>query len=285
MFGDFVRRTYMSYGEIATSIAPNFRYVTDDLKKSGLRYTLEEYLSLAIFVSIIILAIEIPVVTLILSFFTHVIIALFFSFIISAAGAMLIFFLFTTYPKAQVMSLSSNIDKGLPFAVSYMAAAASSDAPPISIFKAISKLDGYPEMRDQVMNVIRDVDALGMDLLSALKREAKRTPSDKLKELFMGIESILKSGGDLIIYLNGKSESLFNQYQMEIKSYADLLSLLTEIYITVMIIGPIFFAILSSIMAMMGGGADILIGQALMSFVLIPIISFGFAFYIYVASP
>ncbi|MCK4429447.1 MAG: type II secretion system F family protein [Candidatus Aenigmarchaeota archaeon] len=285
MLSDYIRRAYLSYGEIATKIAPNFRYVTDDLKKSGLRYTLEEYLSLSIFVSIIILAIEIPIVTLILSFFTHVAIALFLSFIISGIGALFIFFLFTNYPKAQVMSLSSGINKGLPFAVSYMAAAASSDAPPISIFKAIGKLDGYPEMREQAMNVIRDVDALGMDILSALRREAKRTPSAGLKDLFLGIESTIRSGGDLIIYLNSMSESLFNKYQAEIKTYADLLSMLTEIYITVIIIGPIFFAILSSVMAMMGGGEDILLGQAVMSFVIIPVISFAFAFYINISSP
>lgn len=285
MLSDHVRRAYLSYGEIATKIAPNFRYITEDLKKSGLRYTLEEYLSLSIFVSVIVFAIEIPIITLILSFFTHVVIGVLFSFIVSGAGAIIIFFLFTTYPKAQVMNLSSKIDKGLPFSVSYMAAAASSDAPPVSIFKAISKLEGYPELREQAMNVIRDVDALGMDILSALRREAKRTPSTKLKELFLGVESTIKGGGDLISLLNNRSEKLFNEYQMEIKSYADMLSMLTEIYITVMIVGPIFFTILSSVMAMMGGGEGILMMQALISFIIVPIISFGFAFYVNIASP
>ncbi len=285
MLKDLVKRAYLSYGEIASKIAPNFKYVTEDLKKSGMKYSLTEYLSLAIFVSLIIFVTELPIITLILSFFIHVVFAILLSFIFSGAGAIIIFFLFTTYPKAQVSNLASKIEKGLPFSVSYMTAAASSDAPPISIFKAIKKLDEYPELKEQARNVIRDVDTLGMDILSALRREAKRTPSKEFKDLLLGVETTISSGADLTLFLNNKSISLFNNYQRKIKTYASTLSMIIEMYITIMIIGPIFFTILSSVMGMMGGVGSILAMQVLISFILMPAISVVLAFYISISSP
>ncbi|HIE41374.1 MAG TPA: hypothetical protein EYP80_01795, partial [Candidatus Aenigmarchaeota archaeon] len=167
MFEDRIRNIYLSYGEIAKKLAPTFRYISGDLKKSGMRYTLEEYLSLAIFISLIVLVVEIPIITFILSFFIPIILALLLSFTFSIAGAIIIFFLFLNYPKAQVANLASKIEKGLPFSVSYMTAAASSDAPPISIFKTITKIKEYPELSEQAKNVVRDVEGLGMDILTA----------------------------------------------------------------------------------------------------------------------
>lgn len=285
MFEEHIKRIYLSYGEIARKIAPNFSYIIEDLKKSGMRYTLEEYLSLAIFISLIVVAVEIPIVTLILAFFLPVIVAIVFALIFSATGGVVIFFLFTTYPKAQVSNLASKIEKGLPFSVSYMVASASSDAPPITIFKSISKIEEYPELKEQALNVIRDVEGIGMDLLTALRREAKRTPSKEFRDLLLGLEATLTSGGDVTAFLSREADSLFKEYQNKIKTYAGLLSMLTEMYITVIIIGPIFFTILSSVMAIMGGAGNILAMQALISFILMPIISVAFAFYINIASP
>ncbi|OQX86449.1 MAG: hypothetical protein B6D55_06060 [Candidatus Omnitrophica bacterium 4484_70.2] len=285
MFEEHIKKIYLSYGEIARRISPNFGYIIEDLKKSGMRYTLEEYLSLAIFISLIVTAVEIPIITFIFSFFMPVIIAIVFALVFSAIGGVVIFFLFTTYPKAQVSNLASKIEKGLPFSVSYMVASASSDAPPITIFESISKIEEYPELKQQALNVIRDVKGMGMDMLTALRREAKRTPSKEFRDLLLGLEATLTSGGDVTSFLSGKANNLFKQYQNKIKTHADLLSMLTEMYITIMIVGPIFFMILSSVMAVIGGAGNILAMQALISFVLMPIISVAFAFYINIASP
>jgi flagellar protein FlaJ len=279
------KRAYSFYGELAKKIAPNFGYLKEDLKKSGLRYTVEEYLSLSMFVSLILLCIEIPVITFMLSFFTHVVWALLMSIAISVSITATIFLLFTTYPRTQYDSIASEIERGLPFAVSYMTASASSDAPPIEIFRSISKLDEYPELKEQALNVIRDVEGLGLDLSSALKRESKRTPSRQFKELLIGIDSTLRSGADLSLFLSNRATNLFNNYQKRIKEYSNLLSMIVEIYITVVIVGSIFFTIMATVMSMMGGANDILMMQFFISFIIMPLISVALAYYIKMASP
>lgn len=285
MLESHFKRAYSFYGETATKIAPNFGYLKEDLKKSGFRYTVEEYLSMSIFVSVILFVIEVPVITFILSFFVHVVWAILISVSISASLTITIFLLFTTYPRTQYDSIAIEIERGLPFSVSYMAASASSDAPPLEIFKSIAKLDEYPELREQALNVIRDVEGLGLDFGSALKREAKRTPSRQFRELLIGIDSTLRSGADLTTFLNNRSAILFSNYQRRIKEYSNLLSMIVEIYITVVIVGSIFFMILSTVMSMMGGASDILFLQLFVAFILMPAISIALAYYIKMASP
>ncbi|MGC9310856.1 MAG: type II secretion system F family protein, partial [Candidatus Aenigmatarchaeota archaeon] len=262
-----------------------FSYLKEDLKKSGLRYTSEEYLSLSLLASIVLLAIEIPILTFILSFFTHVVWALLLSIAISCSITVTIFLIFTTYPRTQYSEVASKIEKGLPFSVSYMAAAASSDSPPIEIFRSVTKLDEYPELKEQTLNVIRDVEGLGMDISGALRREAKRTPSRQFKELLAGIDSTMRTGGDLVLFLNNRANTLFTNYQRRIKEYSNLLSMIVEIYITVVVVGSIFFTILSTVMSMMGGAGDILLLQFFISFIIMPIISISLAYYIKMAAP
>lgn len=285
MLESYVKKSYEFYGDVAAKLSPYFGYLKDDLKKSGLRYTPEEYLSLAIFVALILLVIEIPIITFIFSFFTHVVWALLLALLISISLTATIFLLFTTYPKSQYGDIATAIEKGLPFSVSYMTAAASSDSPPIEVFRAISKLDEYPELKEQALNVIRDVEGLGMDLGSALRREAKRTPSKQFKELLIGMDNTMRSGGDLTLFLNNRATTLFNNYQRRIREYSDLLSMMVEIYITVVIVGSIFFTILSTVMSMMGGTENILVLQVLITFVVMPLVSMGLAYYIKLASP
>jgi len=282
---NYIRRAYLSYGEIARKIAPYFWYISGDLKKSGMRYTIEEYLSLAIFVSLIVLVVEIPIITLTLAFFLPVVFAILFSFLASALGATIIFFLFITYPKALVRALADKINRGLPYSVSYMVATASSDAPPINLFKSLTKIDEYPELKEQAANIVRDVEGMGMSLLSALRREAERTPSEEFGNLLLGIEATLASGGNLVAYLNEKAKTYFSERKAKIRTYADLLSMLTEIYITAIIVGPILFTLLSSIMGIMGGMGNIVGMQAIISFILMPVISLIFAFYINLTAP
>ena len=280
------KRAYSFYGDFAASIAPSFGYLRDDLKKSGLRYTAEEYLSISLFVSIALLVLEIPLITLVFSLFgVHVVWALLIAMGVSATLTVVIFFLFTTYPRTQYDSIANEIERGLPFSVSYMMASASSDAPPLEIFKSVAKLDEYPALKEQALNIVRDVEGLGLDLGGALRREAKRTPSRQFRELLIGMDSTMRSGADLTAFLNNRATALFNNYQRRIKEYSDLLSMLVEIYITVVIVGSIFFTILSTVMSIMGGTENILVLQFFISFILMPIISLALAYYIKISSP
>ena len=124
-----------------------------------------------------------------------------------------------------------------------------------------------------------------MPIHSAIKKRAKTTPSKQFKELLWGINNIYSSGGSVNMYLKGKGNELMADYRRRIKKYSQDLSLFVEVYLTLIIIGAIFFIVLSSIIASISGGAETALIQTFIVFILLPLLSAGFMILIKSISP
>ncbi len=286
IFSYLAEKCYPSFGKYAKKIAPHFYQLDPLLKKAEIKCTLEEYLSIAIFICILDFIIEIPILIFIFSIFFPITLAIIFGILFSGILTIAIFFLFIAYPATVISNKSYKIETGLHYSIAYMAAVAASDAPPSLIFKTISEMKDYPELANEMKKLVRDIEVFGMDLLSALKREAERTPSKKLKELLLSIETIVRSGGSLSEFLRAKARDATLEYKRRIREFSSNLSMLSEIYITAVIVGPIFFTVLSSVMAGMGGGGfNAVILQFMLMFFIIPIISIILAYYIHITTP
>ncbi len=282
----YVVFAYKMFGGIVNSIKSNFNDIREDLHKSGLNYTIEEYLSEA-FLTVFITFFSIM---LIMSFVLGIIldniaIAIVLALLSALAGSGVLFFLFYSYPSAIAKNKEVKIRKILPFAVSYMATIASSKVPPLVIFKTLSKFKEYGEVAEEAGNITKDVDIAGMNLSYAIKKQAKRTASAEFRDLLWGINTIMQSGGDLRIYLNQKNEEFMNSYRRSIRKYAADLSLYVEVYLTLIITGSIFFIVLSSIISAISGGTETVAIQSFVVFILLPLMSMGFILMIKSLSP
>ena len=85
-------------------------------------------------------------------------------------------------------------------------------------------------------------------------------------------------GGDLKSYLHERAQGAMNDYRRRLAEFTQQLSLFIEMYITVVVVGSIFFMILTTIMASIGGGSTDMITMAQVAMVLIglPFASIGF---------
>ena len=126
-----------------------------------------------------------------------------------------------------------------------------------------------------------------MDLLGAIRKTASRTPSEELKELLWGLESILTSGSNVENYLREKSRLFIAEYRRRLEKYSDTLSLIIEVYLTVVIVGSVFFIIMTSLMSIIGGGSNtfMVFLQFLVVFGILPVVSIGFIVLLKVVSP
>lgn len=118
-----------------------------------------------------------------------------------------------------------------------------------------------------------------MDLISSIRKTAGKTPSAELKELLWGMDTVISTGGDLSDFLHEKSRGFISEYRRRLQQFSQTLSLLIEVYITVILVGSIFFVIMSALMSMFGGGEfNLLISfaQFLVIFVFLPVVSLGF---------
>jgi flagellar protein FlaJ len=282
---NYVNTSYRFFGSISKTIKPYFMDIKNDLQRASMSYTLEEYISTAIFTISITFFIECVLLAFIFGFFFNPIIAMFLALTLSTTISGLLLFLFYTYPAAIARGKEGKIKKILPFAVSFMATMASAKISPIILFKSIARFKEYGEVSEEAKSITKDVEIFGMTLMSAIRRRAKRTPSKDMRELLWGINSVLASGSDLMIYLKGKCDEFMNDYRRRIRKYSQDLSLIVEIYLTLIITGSIFFIVMSSIISAITPGMETVWIQTFIVFFLLPIVSIAFIILIRGISP
>lgn len=98
----------------------------------------------------------------------------------------------------------------------------------------------YGETANELAVTVRDVDAFGTDLLTALRRTARWTPSDALEEFCENLVSVLGSGQSVSAYLRTQYERFQEEAENQQERYLDMLSAFAEIYVTALVAGPLF---------------------------------------------
>lgn len=262
------------FGRIVEPYKDYFDALNSQLKQAKMKYTMEEYVSMLLLSSVT----AFILVILAGSFYitlttTYVFYSYTLSIILSFLAAIGVFFIGYYYPNIKAKGIQGSIEKTLPFTTIYMTTAASSDMNPADLFKIVSMKGG--EVGEECERIYRDIHMLGMDVSTAITKAANRTPSPKFAELLWGTLSVIRRGGDLGEYLNMKSMEFMGDYRRSLRDYSKQISLYTEIYITLIIVGTLFFIVLSSIMSPLVGG-DILLIQTFLVFFFIPLISAGF---------
>ena len=271
------------FGNIVTPYLENFESLKDSMKKARMPYSLHEYFTFVIFSSFLTFAATVIVLTVLIVLLIPVLLYSYtLAIIISLLAGGMTFFLGYYYPILKAKGIQGRIDRGLPFAIFYMATTASSGTHPVNLFKMLSLRGGA--LGEEAKRIYNNVQTLGMDLNTALQKAATRSPSPTFAELLWGMISILTTGGDLEEYLRNRTRSAMVQYRRALNDYAKTISLYTEIYITLIIVGSVFFIILIAIISPLIGG-DTLFIQTFLVFFFIPIVSMGFIMLLKGTSP
>ncbi len=268
--------SYRFFGDLSNYARPYFIDINEDLHKANMNFTLEEYVSVAMFITFVTFAAEIFLFVSIFALFADVFTAFLLGCTLSATVSALLFFLFYTYPSAVAKSRANKIRKALPFAAAYMTTIASSRLHPITIFKTLSKFREYGEVSAEARSIVNDVELFGMNFSTALKKRAKKTPSQEFAELLWGLHAVVISGGDIPLYLKNKTNELMNDYRRRIRKYAQDLSVYVEIYMTLIITGSIFFIVLSSTISLIAGTLGTVMIQTFVVLILLPLLSIAF---------
>ena len=281
----YVDVSYRLFGGLTKAVRPYFLDIKEDLRKASINYTLEEYLSIALFTTIITFIIEAMMLSFVFGLFVSSVIAVILAMTLSMTISGMLFFLFYSYPTTASKGRNNKIKKILPFSVSYMATIASSNVPPINIFKTFSSFKEYGELTKETENIVRDVELFGMTTSAAIKKQAKVTPSKEFRDLLFGINTMITTGGNLGLFLKEKSEELMNDYRRRIRKYSQDISLYVEMYLTLIITGSIFFIVLSSIISTISAGLGTIMVQTFVVFALLPLLSIAFIILVKSTSP
>jgi flagellar protein FlaJ len=184
--------------------------------------------------------------------------------------------IYNMIPRNRIGERKKDIDKNLSYATNYMAAMASADVTPSSIFRGLAQQDIYGEIKMESEKIARDIDFFGKDLIKVLQKAISRSPSEKFQDFLQGIITTANSGGSLKVYFMSKSEQYMKENRLTQERDLQTLGVMAESFVTVVVAAPLFLIIMMSTMAMMGqSGGDLLLAATI--FGLIPTAQIVFA--------
>lgn len=194
------------------------------------------------------------------------------------------YFLFLILPSLKVSERRQEIERELPYAVTFMYALSQGGMNVIDVFRALSaSRETYGAAAEEVGSIVRDMEYFGMDLRNAIAEVSEITPSETFKELMYNLLTVIDSGGDITKYFQDKSEQYLQQAEIEQKGYLETLGLIAESYVTAFVAGPLFMIILGTLMTVMGSG-NLMMVYAII-YAVIPIGSIMFVVMIDMMSP
>jgi flagellar protein FlaJ len=259
--------SYQLMGDKTARFIPLFKDLDQTLQKSGLKFNFKAYVSLTIlasFLTTLAVAVALPVL---LFFVSNMSIssALLFGFgsvLFTWALSIIGFYL---YPVYRADKHKRELDDELPFTTGYMAILASAGVAPEKIFHSLSNLNVPLAASTEAKEVVKNINLFGLDVISALEKASSRTPSEKFRDIIEGMISTIHTGGNLGAFLREKFKTAMKLKRLNLKKYSDNLSVLSEVYVALLLTGPLLLVIMVAVMSVMGGGLGILSPDLLLS--------------------
>jgi len=171
------------------------------------------------------------------------------------------------------------IDESIQRTVAFMYALSRSGMAFPEVLRILSNNQAvYGEAAAEMGVAVRDMDVFGTDLIEAIRRAARRTPSDQMGDFLENLVSVLQSGRNLPDFLSEQYEYLEEESEAEQEKFLELLATLAEAYVTVLVAGPLFLITILIIIGLVLGGT--LRFLQVVVYGLIPLSSVGFIVYL-----
>jgi len=142
------------------------------------------------------------------------------------------------------------------------------------LHQAIVSMLGYAKAGLTLPEIVKEIAVMGLDELSdifakihyatvyggktlkaAMLDAAAKSPSKELAELLRGIISVVEAGGDLARFFEDRLEAYEVERKMRFTGYISKLRLVSEAYLTLVVVGPIFMIVVESCRLIMGKGS------------------------------
>ncbi len=199
-----------------------------------------------------------------------------------AVLALAVYLIIITSPKSKAKARAKDIDVHLPYGLNYIAAMASAGVPVHVIFESLAGQPIYGEMATEARAIAKDL-LLGIDIVEAMDRASRRSPSERFGEVMQGAITTVTSGGDLKSYFSSKAERYAFENRQQQKQFVEVMGLMAETYVTAVVAGPLFLIVMMAIMSMLGGSDPRLLQMIV--YLLLPVANGGFAYGLAAISP
>lgn len=263
--------SYRLFGRFAPKFLASVFEFKEHLARGGIKIYPETYVSLMFLCAI--LTVPVTIASIVLVYLYRFIPLI---FLIPMPCYIMIGFMLM--PMSKASDRGHNLEMEMPFAATYITVMASGGIPPYLSFKRLSNVELMPAMRKEARELIRDVEILGVDPLTAMESAAKKNPLDIFRDFVSGYASAVIIGGDVSHFLETKSQDIFKTRSLRVKAAADRLGMLLETFIIVMVLMSLCFYILFSVESIYSTGMASYSTMLMYTYVFTPMLSVVFIY-------
>ena len=202
--------------------------------------------------------------------------------LVPVLGTLVTFVLLGALPGSTAKSRGKQIDSRISPSMSFVSAMASADVNVDQIFKELARQKVYGQIAEEAAWITRDTELLGVDILTAIRTGATRTPSKRFQDFLQGVVTTATSGGQLKPYFLAKAEQYERENKLDRQKRVETMGLMAETFVTVVVAFPLFLVIILAIFAIIGGGGQFMINM-LWGIVaaMIPLSQFAFIYFMW----
>jgi archaeal flagellar protein FlaJ len=278
------RWAWRTFRDRVTKLPPN-PALEENLVKAHMRIRADEYMAYVYGLTIIIGSV-LTVIGIVLGIIVATSVSIIFGVLVAVVlpvlGTVAVFFILPGQPSSAAKSRGKAIDSKIGPSMSFVSAMSSADVNVDQIFKELARQKVYGQIAEESAWITRDTELLGVDILTALRTGAMRTPSKRFQDFLQGVVTTATSGGQLKPYFLSKAEQYERENKLDRQKRVETMGLMAETFVTVVVAFPLFLVIIIAIFAIIGGGGAFML-NVLWGIVLgmIPLSQFAFIFFMY----
>ncbi|MCA9486376.1 type II secretion system F family protein [Candidatus Woesearchaeota archaeon] len=156
------------------------------------------------------------------------------------------FFIYN-FPVILANQRRQEIDAAMPYILPYMKILAK-ELPLSKIITILDEFLIYKAIKEEFQKIRYYSEFLGYDIQTSVREAMFSCPSKLLSDLMNDLVTISNSGGDVYGYLERKLNNLEQEIESLEKKNIETLLIYSQVYVVVLLIAPLFFAIMSSIL-------------------------------------
>jgi len=139
------------------------------------------------------------------------------------------------------------IEMELPYFMTFVTLLATSGFGPYTIFQKLKDITLLPESRNESEKILKRIDLLGLDPLTAMTKVKEKSPAREFAEFLGGYVSAIQGGGDVVSYLSSKMKSAFERYAEFERGTIEKVTTIIETYMIMQVVVLAVYIVMNSI--------------------------------------
>ena len=246
----------VSYKLLSTHL-PGFEELRETYSQSGLPLIFEAYISSGFLLSLLVM-IPIFAISLIVEIRLYprsfILLPIIGSVILSGVAFGLVLVIWLSYPIIKRRSGKAKLEGQLAYSFGILGVLAAAGINLERLFERIASSESNPVLADLAKRFLRNIRVFGMDTESALREVAEHCPSEAFAKMLDAISVAHTTTGSIHDLVMFESSRLLQEKRDKLRKTIGSLAVMAELYITLVVVGPIIFIVMMAIFGILPAG-------------------------------